>query len=74
MQNIARSSDDRFFVRELIALARRIGAKIVAEWVEDGETLSLLRKWGCDYVQGNFVGAPSFDIAREPLEAMASAL
>jgi diguanylate cyclase (GGDEF)-like protein len=74
VQNIARSSDDRFFVRELIALARRIGAKIVAEWVEDDETLSLLRKWGCDYAQGNFVGAPSFDIAREPMEAMASAL
>ena len=73
VQNIARSSDDRFFVRELIALARRIGAKIVAEWVEDRETLALLRKWGCDYVQGNFVAAPSFEIAREPL-AMASAL
>jgi diguanylate cyclase (GGDEF)-like protein len=74
VQNIVRSSDDRFFVRELIALARRIGAKIVAEWVEDGETLSLLRRWGCDYAQGNYVGAPSFDIAREPLEAMASAV
>ncbi len=73
VQNIARSSDDRFFVRELIALARRIGAKIVAEWVEDQETLALLRKWGCDYAQGNYVGAPSFEIAREPL-AMASAL
>jgi EAL domain-containing protein (putative c-di-GMP-specific phosphodiesterase class I) len=65
VQNLARSSDDRFFVRELIALARRIGAKTVAEWVGDAETLSLLGKWGCDYAQGPYVGAPAFDIAWE---------
>ena len=65
VQNLARSSDDRFYVRELIALARRIGAKIVAEWVEDSETLAMLRAWGCDYAQGHHTGAPDFAIPRE---------
>ncbi len=69
VQNVARSSDDRFFVREVIALARRIGAKIVAEWVEDAETLALLRKWGCDYAQGKYLGEPSPEIAFEEAAA-----
>ena len=73
VQNLVRSSDDRFYVRELIALARRIGAKIVAEWVEDAETLALLRKWGCDYAQGLFVGAPDFDIPRDVRDAAVGA-
>jgi len=72
VQNLARSSDDRFYVRELIALARRIKARIVAEWVEDSETLAMLRAWGCDYAQGRFTGAPDFAIPRERADAAAA--
>ena len=71
VQNLARSSDDRFYVRELIALARRIKARIVAEWVEDSETAAMLRAWGCDYAQGRFTGAPDFAIPREDDGAVA---
>jgi diguanylate cyclase (GGDEF)-like protein len=56
VQNIARSADDRFFVRTLIDLARHLGIETVAEWVEDAEAMRLLAGWGVDYLQGHFLG------------------
>jgi diguanylate cyclase (GGDEF)-like protein len=56
VQNIARSADDRFFVRTLIDLARHLGIETVAEWVEDAEAMRLLTSWGVDYMQGHFFG------------------
>lgn len=56
VQNIARSADDRFFVRTLIDLARHLGIETVAEWVEDAEAMRLLTSWGVDYLQGHFFG------------------
>jgi diguanylate cyclase (GGDEF)-like protein len=59
VQNIARSADDRAFVQTLIDLARRLSIKTVAEWVQDEESASLLRDWGCDYIQGRLIGLAS---------------
>jgi diguanylate cyclase (GGDEF)-like protein len=59
VQNIARSSDDRAFVQTLIDLARRLGIKTVAEWVQDEESARMLRDWGCDYIQGRLTGLAS---------------
>jgi EAL domain-containing protein (putative c-di-GMP-specific phosphodiesterase class I) len=56
IQNVARSPDDRFFVRTLLDLARHLGIETVAEWVEDAETARLLAEWGVDYGQGNYFG------------------
>ena len=58
VQNVARSLDDRFFVRTLAELARHLGVQTVAEWVEDAETRRLLGEWRIDYLQGNFLGRP----------------
>ena len=57
VRNIAKSADDRFFVRTLTDLAKHLGLEIVAEWVEDEATAALLREWGVDYFQGSFFGA-----------------
>jgi diguanylate cyclase (GGDEF)-like protein len=59
VQNIARSADDRAFVQTLIDLARRLGIKTVAEWVQDDESAAMLRDWGCDYIQGRLIGLAS---------------
>jgi diguanylate cyclase (GGDEF)-like protein len=59
VQNIARSADDRAFVQTLIDLARRLDIKTVAEWVQDEEAGSMLRDWGCDYIQGRLIGLAS---------------
>ena len=59
VQNIARSADDRAFVHTLLDLARRLGIKTVAEWVQDEEAAAMLRDWGCDYIQGRLIGLAS---------------
>ena len=59
MQNVSQVADDRAFVQTLIDLARRLDLKTVAEWVQDAESAELLRAWGCDYIQGRFIGLAS---------------
>jgi diguanylate cyclase (GGDEF)-like protein len=59
VQNLTRSADDRAFVQTLIDLARRLDIKTVAEWVQDEEAASLLRDWGCDFIQGRLIGLAS---------------
>jgi EAL domain-containing protein (putative c-di-GMP-specific phosphodiesterase class I) len=61
VQNISHSADDRAFVQTLIDLARRLEIKTVAEWVQDEAAASMLRDWGCDFIQGRLVGLASLD-------------
>ncbi len=61
VQGMTRSEDDRAFVQTLIELARRLGLKTVAEWVQDEEAAALLREWGCDYLQGKLTGLASIE-------------
>jgi EAL domain-containing protein (putative c-di-GMP-specific phosphodiesterase class I) len=56
VQNMMKSSDDRAFVHTLVDLARRLGLKTVAEWVQDEEAAALLAEWGADYLQGALIG------------------
>jgi len=56
VQNLARSKDDRFFVRTLLDLAHHLEIPTVAEWVEDAETVQILTEWGVDYLQGYYFG------------------
>jgi diguanylate cyclase (GGDEF)-like protein len=59
VQNLMQSEDDRAFVHTLIDLARRLGLKTVAEWVQDEASATMLADWGCDYLQGVLVGLAS---------------
>jgi EAL domain-containing protein (putative c-di-GMP-specific phosphodiesterase class I) len=59
VQNLRESEDDRAFVHTLIDLARRLGLDTVAEWVQDEKAAAILAGWGCDYIQGEFVGRAS---------------
>jgi diguanylate cyclase (GGDEF)-like protein len=61
VHNLARSADDRVFVRTMLDLARPLGLATVAEWVQDEETAAMLRDWGCDALQGALVGHPSIE-------------
>ncbi len=72
VQNMCNSEDDRAFVRALIDLSRRLGLKIVAEWVQDEETAALLTEWGCDYLQGALVGLASSHRPWRAEQALAS--
>lgn len=55
-QNLRRSTDDRFYIRTLIDLARHLGVETVAEWVDDEIQATMLSDWGVTYLQGHLVG------------------
>jgi diguanylate cyclase (GGDEF)-like protein len=61
VKNLKQSQDDRAFVHTLIDLARRLGIKTVAEWVQDEAAAAMLAEWGCDYLQGALIGLASSD-------------
>jgi EAL domain-containing protein (putative c-di-GMP-specific phosphodiesterase class I) len=49
---------DRQLVRSTIELGHALGLRVVAEGVEDQETLTLLAELGCDVCQGYYIGMP----------------
>ena len=55
-------------VGSMIDLSHHLGLEVVAEGVEDAETLALLRGLGCDHAQGYYLGRPL------PAEQMLAAL
>ena len=61
VQNLQRSADDRTFVRTMLDLAHGLKLGSVAEWVPDKQTAAMLADWGCDYLQGGYVGHASID-------------
>ncbi|CAD5106316.1 putative bifunctional diguanylate cyclase/phosphodiesterase [Zestomonas carbonaria] len=51
-------AENRQLVRAMINLAHNLDLEVVAEGVEDGEQLALLRRYGCDQVQGYLISKP----------------
>jgi len=49
---------DLQLVRSTIELGHALGLRVVAEGIEDAETLALLTQLGCDVGQGYFIGMP----------------
>jgi EAL domain-containing protein (putative c-di-GMP-specific phosphodiesterase class I) len=58
IRDLASSPRDRRVVSSLVALARAMGARTIAEYVQDARTLRLLRELGVDHAQGFAVGRP----------------
>lgn len=56
--NLQNSPADLHLVRAMVEMARGLGKEVVAEWVEDEETLALLRALGVEYAQGFHIGRP----------------
>jgi EAL domain-containing protein (putative c-di-GMP-specific phosphodiesterase class I) len=55
---MARDENDAVIVRSTVDLAHNLGYRVVAEGVEDEETLELLDVLGCDSIQGYFLQRP----------------
>jgi diguanylate cyclase (GGDEF)-like protein len=64
----ARRERDLSLVRSTIELGHALDMRVVAEGIEDAETLELLRGLGCDMVQGFLVGrpGPAADVLLDP--------
>lgn len=56
--NLINDSTDQSLVKSMIDIARCLNIKTVAEFVENQETLGLLKAYGVDYGQGFFIGKP----------------
>ncbi|MEI5996396.1 EAL domain-containing protein [Paraburkholderia bengalensis] len=48
----------RAMIEAMVALARALGMKTIAEGVENEAQLAFVRKLGCDAAQGYFIGRP----------------
>ncbi len=62
VQNLARQSENRVFVRGITEICRGLGVKTVAEGVESREILDIVSTLGVDRVQGYYIGYPSPDL------------
>jgi diguanylate cyclase (GGDEF)-like protein len=61
-------SNRQYIVQNLIAYARNLGIKILAEGVETREEMEMLISLGVDYLQGYYLGKPLFEPKKVPPE------
>ena len=55
---IATDATDREIVKTVVALARALGMRVVAEGIDNAEALDIVSKLGCEMAQGFFIGRP----------------
>jgi diguanylate cyclase (GGDEF)-like protein/PAS domain S-box-containing protein len=58
IRSLTSSDTDQLVVRSMVDIARGMGMKTIAEFVEDAETAEMLRAMGVDYSQGYHHGRP----------------
>jgi len=49
---------DAAIVHSIIEMAHNLGLQVVAEGVQNDQTWSWLKSWGCDYAQGFYISHP----------------
>jgi EAL domain-containing protein (putative c-di-GMP-specific phosphodiesterase class I) len=75
IQALTHSQSDRLMVHSTLQLAHSLGRTVVAEGVENQETLDALRALGCDIAQGFFIARPmNFERLQEYLASSDGAL
>jgi diguanylate cyclase (GGDEF)-like protein len=58
VMKMASETQDTVIVRSMIHLAHNLNLKVVAEGVENRQTMDILRKMGCDMAQGYYISHP----------------
>lgn len=58
IRDLARDTTDQQLVRAIVQVARALDMRTIAEFVEDAESLELLRAYGVDFAQGYHMGEP----------------
>ena len=58
IRNLCENSTDQLVVKAIVTIAQGLGARTVAEFVGDDDTVELLRTLGIDYGQGYHLGRP----------------
>jgi diguanylate cyclase (GGDEF)-like protein len=66
--DLTTSRTNQLVVKAVVDIARGLGKRTIAEFVEDAETLELLREMGVDFAQGFHVARPApLPLVRAPL-------
>lgn len=58
IKRLEESPNDQVLVKAMASLAKGLGIKSIAEFVENGESLELLKSFGVDFAQGYLIGKP----------------
>jgi diguanylate cyclase (GGDEF)-like protein len=56
--NLVNDPIDQLLVKSMVDIAHSLEKKVIAEFVEEEETLDLLRSYGVDFIQGYLMGKP----------------
>jgi EAL domain-containing protein (putative c-di-GMP-specific phosphodiesterase class I) len=62
IKTLSNSPKDRVFIEGIVSVAKKMGIKTIAEFVENEKVLEVVKDLGIDYAQGYYLGKP------EPLE------
>jgi EAL domain-containing protein (putative c-di-GMP-specific phosphodiesterase class I) len=58
VREMATNDADQLTVKAIVEIARGLGKRTIAEFVEDEQTTTLLREYGVDMAQGYHLGRP----------------
>ena len=56
IRTLHETTNDHIFVKAIADVARGMGIKTIAEFVENNEIIKILKEYGVDYGQGYFIG------------------
>jgi len=59
IRDLKDSEKNRMITKAIVNLAKTLGIKTVAEYVEDEEIYALIKECGIDYAQGYYLGKPA---------------
>ena len=73
-RDLTTSRTNQLVVKAVVDIARGLGKRTIAEFVEDAETLELLRGMGVDFAQGFYVAKPApLPLVQAPLPHLENA-
>jgi len=58
IKTLPNSPTDRVFIEGIVGVAKKMGIKTIAEFVENEEVLEVVKDLGIDYAQGYYFGKP----------------
>ncbi len=68
IEDMVKDPVDQAMVQSMIQIAKTLGKKTIAEYVQDAATLEMLKGFGADFVQGYYLGKPMRDLNRQKYE------
>jgi EAL domain-containing protein (putative c-di-GMP-specific phosphodiesterase class I) len=65
INNMSKNEIDLAFVESAVSMAKSLGIETIAEFIENEETLDLVKSLGIDYAQGYLLATPQPDFSKQ---------